>query len=123
MASGEADKQYSAALEENLKKALTELLVLKLLSEKDRYIGELSAAIHDRSNGALTVVFPYGAIYRLQQAGYITEKEKRSAPDGRRRQYFTVTREGKNYLDQLLRTYARFAQGITDILAGGEREE
>lgn len=123
MAFGDADKPHSAALEENLKKALTELLVLKLLSEKDRYIGELSAAIHDRSNGALTVVFPYGAIYRLQQAGYITEKEKRSAPDGRRRQYFTVTREGKNYLDQLLRTYARFAQGITDILAGGERKE
>ena len=123
MASGETDKQYSAALEENLKKALTELLVLKLLSEKDRYIGELSAAIHDRSNGALTVVFPYGAIYRLQQAGYITEKEKRSAPDGRRRQYFTVTRDGKTYLDQLLRTYARFAQGINAILAGGERKE
>ena len=123
MASGEVDKLYSAALEENLKKALTELLVLKLLSEKDRYIGELTAAIHDRSNGALTVVFPYGAIYRLQQAGYITEKEKRSAPDGRRRQYFTVTREGKSYLEQLLRAYTRFTQGITDILAGGEKEE
>ncbi|MBR7122686.1 MAG: helix-turn-helix transcriptional regulator [Oscillospiraceae bacterium] len=123
MASGETDKQYSVALEENLKKALTELLLLKLLSEKDCYIGELSAAIHDRSNGALTVVFPYSAIYRLQQAGYITEKEKRSAPDGRRRQYFTVTREGKAYLDRLLRTYARFTNGITDILAGGEREK
>ena len=123
MASGETDKQYSVALEENLKKALTELLLLKLLSEKDCYIGELSAAIHDRSNRALTVVFPYSAIYRLQQAGYITEKEKRSAPDGRRRQYFTVTREGKAYLDRLLRTYARFTNGITDILAGGEREK
>ena len=123
MASGETDKQYSVALEENLKKALTELLLLKLLSEKDCYIGELSAAIHDRSNGALTVVFPYSAIYRLQQAGYIMEKEKRSAPDGRRRQYFTVTREGKAYLDRLLRTYARFTNGITDILAGGEREK
>lgn len=123
MVSDDADKQYSAVMEENLKKALTELLVLKLLSEKDRYIGELSAAIHDRSNGALTVVFPYGAIYRLQQARYITEKEKRSAPDGRRRQFFTVTGKGKNYLEQLLRTYARFTQGITDILAGGERKE
>ena len=120
MVSGE---QHSTALEENLKKALTELLVLKLLSEKDRYIGELSAAIHDRSNRALTVLFPYGAIYRLQQAGYIAEKEKRNAPDGRRRQYFTVTLEGKNYLDQLLGTYARFTQGIADILSGGEKEE
>ena len=118
----EAEKNPGYALEENLKKALTELLVLFLLSEKDCYIGELTAAIHTRSHGALTIVFPYGAIYRLEQAGYIKEIEKRTAPDGRRRQYLGITQSGKKHLNMLLDTYRIFSQGIMDILEGGNAD-
>lgn len=108
--------------EENLKKALTELILLYLLSKKPAYIGELTAQIQEHSGGALNIVFPYGAIYRLEKAGYIRELEKRIAPDGRRRQYFTITDPGRVYLDQLLSVYARFTQGIQDLLKRGERE-
>ena len=110
-------------LEENLKKALTELLVLFLLSEKDCYIGELTAAINTRSHGALNIVFPYGAIYRLEEAGFIREIDKRTAPDGRRRQYLGITDKGKVHLTMLLDTYRIFSQGITDILEGGHANE
>lgn len=104
------------SLEDNLKKALTELLVLHLLSERDYYIGELTTTINDRSSGALTIVFPYGAIYRLQQSKYIVESEKRSAPDGRRRQYFSITEAGSNYLNQLRSLYTRFICGVDAVL-------
>lgn len=111
------------SLEENLKKALTELMILFLLAQKDCYIGELTELMRERSHGVLSIVFPYGAIYRLMQSGYIYEIEKRIAPDGRRRQYFRITEAGAKHLDQLLSIYTRFSQGVADVLAeGGERE-
>lgn len=117
---GSADSEKSLSLEDNLKKALTEVLVLHLLSAKDCYIGELTAAIHDKSHGAMTIVFPYSAIYRLEQSGYLTESGKRNAPDGRRRQYYRITDTGRAYLRQLKEIYARFSNGVADILAEGE---
>lgn len=104
------------SLEDNLKKALTELLVLHLLSERDYYIGELTTTLNDRSHGALNIVFPYGAIYRLLQSKYIAESEKRTAPDGRRRQYFSITEAGSDYLNQLHRLYIHFIRGVDEIL-------
>ena len=40
-----------SGLEENLKKALTELLILFLFHEKEHYIGELSPLLEERSKG------------------------------------------------------------------------
>jgi len=108
----EQEKYPGYSLEENLKKALTELIVLFLLSEKECYIGELATTISARSQGVLSIVFPYGAIYRLQQSGYIEETEKRNAPDGRRRQYLRITEAGQGRLTQLLETYKRFSHGV-----------
>lgn len=114
---------HSTLLEENLKKALTELMVLFLLSEKECYIGELTSAITERSHGALNIVFPYGAIYRLESAGFIKDIGKRNAPDGRRRQFYTITGEGRTHLEHLLATYERFSKGVSDVLAKGERKQ
>ena len=113
--------QPGALLEENLKKALTEMILLHLLSQMDSYIGELTDTIQQRSNGALSIVFPYGAIYRLEEAGHIYEVEKRNAPDGRRRQYFRITDSGRTYLAQLMTVYRRFFQAMDSLLA--ERED
>ncbi len=94
--------------------------MLFLLSERDCYIGELTVAINERSNGALSIVFPYSAIYRLLQSGYIVEIEKRNAPDGRRRQYYRITEDGLVHLKQLLSTYHCFFENVNNIL---NREE
>lgn len=110
----------SLALEENLKKALTEFLLLYILSQKDSYIGELTEELRHRSHDALNIVFPYAAIYRLLQSGYIYEKEKQIAPDGRRRQYYAITRSGRAYLALNLEAYDRFSKGIADVLEKGD---
>ena len=109
-------------LEENLKKALTEPLVLFLLSQREYYIGELTAVIQEKSGGALNIVFPYAAIYRMSRGGYITESQKRTATDGRLRQYYTITEQGRAYLSGLLDTYRRFSRGVSDILSSGGDE-
>lgn len=103
-------------LEENLKKAVTEFLVLKILSERECYIGEISEEIARRSGGVITIVFPYAAIYRLLDNGYLTEVRKRLAPDGRRRQYYQITDFGRKYLNELEQLYHRMISGISAIL-------
>lgn len=112
-------RQSAVSLEENLKKAITELLILQLLSQREYYIGEITQAISDKSRGTLNVVFPYAAIYRMEEAGYITELPRRIAPDGRRRQYFSITPEGLVYLAQLRNVYATITGGAAKILAEG----
>lgn len=110
--------------EDNMKKALTEMLLLYLLSQREYYIGELTEMLKAKSGGALSIVFPYGALYRLQQAEHITESKKRNAPDGRRRQYYVITDAGRVYLSQLLQTYQIFISGVTAVLTeGGESHE
>lgn len=107
-----------SGLEENLKKALTELLILFLFNEQEHYIGELSPLLEQRSHGTLSIVFPYAAIYRITKAGYLVETKKRNAPDGRLRQYYKITESGQAYLSELLSTYHTFFQGVTSILSG-----
>lgn len=103
-------------LEENLKKALTELLILHLIGQRDYYIGELTETLNLQSKGVLKLVFPYSAVYRLLQDGYIAECDKRIAPDGRKRQYFRITQEGREYYRCLNGTYHQFINGINTIL-------
>ena len=110
--------ERSFSLEENLKKALTEILVLHVLSVKDCYIGELTSLIYEKSHRTLNIVFPYSAIYRLQQSGFLTESEKRLAPDGRRRQYYRITKAGREYLWKLKDIYYGFSQGVAEVLSG-----
>ncbi|MBE6982368.1 MAG: PadR family transcriptional regulator [Ruminococcaceae bacterium] len=117
MGQEEAHSGSVTTLEENLKKAMTEMILLHLLSKRESYIGELTEAIVQKSGGKLRIVFPYSAIYRLLDGGNIYEKEKRFAPDGRRRQYYAVTDQGREYLARLMHTYSVFTQGLTDLLA------
>lgn len=118
----DSSERSAVSLEENLKKALTEMLVLYLLSEREYYIGELTAVMREKSHRILNIVFPYAAIYRLLDEGFIQEVKKRVAPDGRRRQYYQITDVGREYLSQLLSTYRRFTQGVADIMSDGGQQ-
>ena len=100
-------------MEENLKKALSELLVLALLHERDYYALELAPAIAERSNGAISITFPYAILYRMIDQQYIQELPKRIAPDGRRRQYFGITEAGRDYFRQIWAIYQAFTSGVS----------
>lgn len=115
--------QSAVSLEDNFKKTVAELLVLHLLSEQECYIGELANMIRTRSHGLLSIVFPYAAIYRLLEHGYIVEVKKRIAPDGRRRQYYKITDTGLVYLNTLKETYERMTHGVADVLKKMEDDQ
>ena len=111
----DVNTQGTLSLEENLKKSLAEFLILLLFSEREHYIGELTEELLARSDGALSILFPYTAIYRLLERGYINEVKKRIAPDGRRRQYYQITEDGIAYLKVLESIYDRMTNGIHTV--------
>ena len=119
----EQKNRYSSGLEDNLKKALTELLILFLFGEEEHYIGELSPLLEKRSHGVLSIVFPYAAIYRITQSGYLTETKKKTAPDGRLRQYYAITEEGRAYYRQIRMEYENFIAGASKVLAFSDLED
>ena len=106
----------SLGMEENLKKAVTEMLVLTLLSREDMHAPQITQALEKESGGALSILFPYSVLYRLISNGYIIEGYKKPAPDGRRRQYYQITQEGRTYQAQLEELYRRFSGGVVLLL-------
>ena len=114
----------AAGMEENMKKAVAEMLVLFLLHERDMYIGEIPEELERRSGGIFHIVFPYSIIYRMVKFEYIEEQKKRIAPDGRKRQYYAITEKGRTYLKELRGLFRQFSEGVDTILASeGETYE
>ena len=110
-------------MEDNLKKAVTEMLVLTLLKGEDMYAGQILEVMERRSGGRLNIVFPYAVLYRLISNGHIIEAYKKTAPDGRRRQYYQITDEGRRYVGELAGLYRRFSGGVELLLEEGEDHE
>lgn len=111
----------SQALEDNLKRAVTEMLVLTLLSREDMYAGQILETLESGSKGAFKVIFPYALLYRLIDNGYIVEAYKKFAPDGRRRQYYQITDKGRQYASELTECYQRVSGGVELLLWGDEK--
>lgn len=112
-----AEKSGSAlGMEDNLKKAVTEMLILLLLKEEDMYAAQITATLEKKSNGAITIIFPYAALYRMINFGHIIEAYKKIAPDGRRRQYYQITEAGLAHLEEILVLYQHFTSGIQRLL-------
>lgn len=109
-------------MEDNLKRAVTEMLVLKLLDREDMHAPQIMKSLEEGSGGALTLVSPYMLFYRLIENGYIVEAYKKIAQDGRRRQYYQITEEGRRYLAELIAAYRRIMEGV-ELLLGKEGEK
>lgn len=114
------ENNSAQGMEENLKKAVTEMLVLALLSQEDMHSAQIMQTLAERSENRLSIVFPYAVLYRLIDRGYIWEAYKKIAPDGRRRQYYQITTQGRDHLAALNTIYRRFIGGVDLLLRGEE---
>ena len=113
----------SQGMEENLREAVIEMLVMLLLNEEDMHSAQITQTLEERADESLNLSFPYALLYRLIECGYIREAYKKTAPDGRRRQYFQITEEGRSHLSVLLATYRRFSENMERLLEGGEKRD
>ncbi|MBQ6705927.1 MAG: PadR family transcriptional regulator [Clostridia bacterium] len=106
-----------------LKKALAEMLFLAILNEMPRPILEVAELLDQKSMGICKMQFPYAIVYRMQESGYIVEAGSRMTPE-RKRTFYTVTSEGKAYLEILKKEYKAFVLGVENIFGYlSEQEE
>jgi DNA-binding PadR family transcriptional regulator len=89
----------TTALERELKRGSTEVLILALLEEQERHGYEIGRLIDERSDGTINfhVASLYPTLYRLEEKGLIEGHwmERRGL---RRRRYYRITKAGKKVL-------------------------
>jgi DNA-binding PadR family transcriptional regulator len=89
----------TAALERELKRGSTELLILALLEERETHGYEIGRLIGEKSGGAINfhVASLYPTLYRLEERGLI-EGRWIERPGFRRRRYYRLTAAGRKVL-------------------------
>ena len=107
-------KSASTGIAENIKKGITEMLILAFLNESDMTVNAIVKSLDECSDGYCKITFPYATIYRLLNNGYIIESEKRVSDN--RRQFFQITAKGRKYFADMRREYAGFISRVDMIL-------
>lgn len=109
-------QQHIVDVSTNFKRGSTEMLLLSLLSQGERYPYELSKELKAHSGGLFDIQGPslYTVLYRLEQKGYVSTREVQV---GRRiRVYYRLLPSGGEVLEGLLREYRATGAGIEKVL-------
>lgn len=111
-------------IEENLKRGILEMLILKILCEKDLYGYEMSEVINAKSEGKINIKEGslYGPIYRLIEKKCVSENRV-LVGKRRTRIYFHIEQLGREYLQQLSEVYLRMTDGVLQIVKEGTTHE
>ena len=95
------------------------LLVLSLLSARDKYGYEMIAELEAKSDHTFTLKEGtlYPILHTLEKDGAVKSYEK-EAPTGRTRKYYHVTKKGLRLLDEKKEEWTEFSKTVNAILAG-----
>jgi PadR family transcriptional regulator PadR len=98
-----------------------ELLLLKLLGQREMYGYELVRSVRQVTGDAIAlgegVIYP--ALHALERSGAL--KSRRKAVGGRTRVYYALTSKGRGRLERLSGDWRRVQSGIETALAGAAR--
>ena len=102
----------------NFLNGIPELVVLRLLSEREMYGYEIVKAIQERTKDALA--FGQGCIYPvlhyLEQTRLVSSRRQEAG--GRCRNYYRLTSRGRNRLEELSLEWQQVATGVSLVLEG-----
>lgn len=103
--------------QDNFKRGTAEMLVLYLLSKEDLYGYQITQAFAEKSGGVYTMLEGslYPILYRLTEAGYITDYT-RQVGKRRTRRYYHLEDKGREYYQEILRDYDAITNSISKIL-------
>jgi PadR family transcriptional regulator PadR len=100
-----------------------ELLILRLVGDREMYGYEIVQAIKDRTGNAIAlgegVIYP--VLHVLEREGAL--KASRKTVGGRSRIYYAVTPEGSRRLTELAGTWTRLTDAIQSVFVGGAHAE
>lgn len=109
-----AEKNEKISISENLKKGITEMLILSFLDKEDMHTYAIMNKLDELSGGVCKISYPYAVIYRLTDCKYIEEAGKR-VDENRLRQFYRITPSGKAYLNDMRKEYDSFINGVNMI--------
>ncbi len=102
----------------NLKKGLTQLVVLKLLNETDELYGfQIINAIEESGSKAfrLTEGALYPTLHRMEQRGLVSSRKESSGARILRR-YYSITDTGRSLLTSDIKKYKNLSHDMVKLL-------
>ena len=109
---------------DSLKKGTVELLILKLLQDRDMYGYEITQELQTRSNGyfVLQEGSLYPTLYRMLERKLISERQELV---GRRRTrvYYHLEEEGRKKYELIKAEYLALNKGIMTIIGDDPKKE
>src|SRR5262245_54027460 len=106
----------TTALERELKRGSTELLILALIEDQPRHGYEIGRLIEERSEGTITfhIASLYPTLYRLEDRGLI-EGRWVERPEQRRRKYYRLTAQGRKVLSSQRSVWREFFTALDRV--------
>jgi len=104
-------------LDRELLKGSINLLIFRLLSQRDMYGYEIIQEASRRSENAFQFKEGtlYPALHQLQRQGYL-RSEWRTGANGRRRKYYSLTAKGRKQAEERRRLWQSFTAAINAVL-------
>lgn len=108
----------NAKYERQLKKGVFEILVLKLLSEGEKYGYELLMELKERGGEMFAVKEGtlYPILYRLEDDGLASSCWSRTEGREVSRKYYSITPKGRGELSELMELWRSFEKNVSGIL-------
>jgi PadR family transcriptional regulator PadR len=113
-----------STIKTNMKKATVELLLLKLLSEGDKYGYQLTQEMKLRSNANYTLLegSMYPILYRLEEQNMISS-EKKLVGKRMTRVYYHLETKGKEYYETILKEFKDYVTLLDFLLNSKEGDK
>lgn len=107
-------------LRDQMRKGTTEMLILRLLTERPMYGYEVSQELRKRSEGYFDLKegLLYPALHELAHAGYVTSEWREAGP-ARRRKYYLITDAGRASLTEQAEAWRSFIGRLLPLLDEG----
>ena len=111
------------AIDRELKRGTLEMILLKLLSEREMYGYQLNATLAERGGKQFEIKEGtlYPVLYRLEDAGLI-EARWETQERGNPRKYYQLTSEGTQRLQTLINEWQAFVATVNRLIETEEGE-
>ena len=110
--------------EQQMKKGVLEMLVLQLLSEKEKYGYQLISELKEKSQGMFLLKEGtlYPVLYRMEDDGLVVSRW--SEPKGKEvsKKYYRLAEEGKDALTGLRNLWETFSCTVDSIMEDGQAD-
>jgi PadR family transcriptional regulator PadR len=106
-----------ASFDKELKRGTLEMILLRLISERQMYGYELASTLEKRGGTLFRVKEGtlYPVLYRMEKAGYI-EARWETLERGVPRKYYRLTKSGVKFLEARVAEWKEFTSAITRLM-------